>query len=265
MVRHGSQQAFEVIDFTLHAYRRYLLAISRAYPVILRFDEFFRLTVPPSAFCLIRHDVDRKPNHALAMAALERSFGVRTTYYFRVKQHTLKPKIIRQIHRMGHEIGYHYESLSDTRGDMEAALVDFHRNLEKLRRIAPVRTVSMHGQPLSPFDNRDLWRDAIHRRFLKKRFNILGEIYLDIDYRDVLYVSDTGRNWTTDRANRRDRVGSDCAIDFSNGQVLIAYLNNQPHPRLVFQIHPERWATTAVDYGIQWIADWAINRIKALL
>jgi hypothetical protein len=254
-----------MIDFTLHAYRRYLLAISRAYPVILRFDEFFQLPVLPSAYCLIRHDVDRKPGHALAMAALELSLGIRSTYYFRVKQHTLKPKIIRRIHRMGHEIGYHYESLSDVKGDMDAALADFHRNLEKLRRIAPVRTVSMHGRPLSPVDDRDLWRDRIHRRFLKERLNILGEIYLDIDYQDILYVSDTGRNWTTNRANRRDRVKSDCAIDFPNGKVLIAYLSNQPHPRLVFQVHPERWATTVVDYGIQWLADGAINRIKAVL
>jgi hypothetical protein len=33
-------------------------------------------------FCLVRHDVDRKPLNALKMAEIENKLGVKSTYYF---------------------------------------------------------------------------------------------------------------------------------------------------------------------------------------
>jgi hypothetical protein len=36
---------------------------------------------------------------------------------------------------MGHEIGYHYEVLSEANGDPEKAIELFRSNLEKLRQI----------------------------------------------------------------------------------------------------------------------------------
>ena len=39
----------------------------------------------------------------------------------------------------------------------ELAICDFGRNLEKFRKFYPVKTICMHGSPLSKWDNRDLW------------------------------------------------------------------------------------------------------------
>ena len=70
---------------------------------------------PPPAFVLLRHDVDARPQNALRMARLEHSLGIRGTYYFRMP-HTFDPPIIKEIAALGHETGYHYETMA-TIGD----------------------------------------------------------------------------------------------------------------------------------------------------
>lgn len=250
-------------DFTLKVYRRYLEAIRGAYPEVLRFDELLERGELPARFCALRHDVDRRPKRALAMARLEHELGLRATYYFRTKRHTLRPDLIRAVAALGHEIGYHYESLSDT-GEHQAALRDFADNLARLRALAPVRTISMHGRPLKPYDNRDLWRAPERRALLRERFECLGEIYLDIDYRDIAYLSDTGRSWSGG-ANLRDHVESEVSLGLRSSRDLLRYLQGQPHPRLVFQIHPERWADGLLPWGVQLATDTALNGIKRAL
>lgn len=91
---------------------------------------------------------------------------------------------------------------------------------------------------------------------------MLGELYLDIDYTDIAYINDTGRNWTTGRANRRDHVNSSVPADFGSGDELLRYLSERPHHRLVFQVHPERWTDSWTGYVAQWALDTATNMAK---
>ena len=252
-------------DFTFNAYRNYLAAIRKSYSDILRFDDYFRLNQKPSSFCLIRHDVDRKPHNALKMARLEHDLDITATYCFRTKKHTFKPVVISLISSLGHEIAYHYESLSDAKGNMAEAIKDFQSNLAKLRKLAPVSTISMHGRPFSRFDNKDIWKDRKNHQKLIDYCNILGEIYLDIDYSDIAYINDTGRSWRARKANRRDHVNSNIVLDFRNGRSLLEYLNERPHPKLVFQIHPERWSEKNFEYYIQYSKDKAVNLLKSLV
>lgn len=249
-------------DFTLGAYKEYLRAIKSSYENILTFSEYFSAEPKPESFCLIRHDVDRKPGNALRMARLENEMGIKSTYYFRAKPHTFKPEIIIAIAGLRHEIGYHYESLSDANGDMAAALRDFENNLKKMRELVSVRTVSMHGRPLKPYDNRDMWRSGDNHNRLIKEYGILGEVYLDIDYTDIAYINDTGRNWTSGRFNRRDKVASAVEADFKNGEGLLGYLSSTPASKMVFQIHPERWEDNVIRWVIQYFSDTAVNMVK---
>ena len=69
------------------------------------------------------------------------------------------------VRSSGHNIGYHYETLSRCNGDREAALIRFEGELASLRSLAPVTTACMHGAPLSPHDNADLLRGGLWRRF----------------------------------------------------------------------------------------------------
>jgi len=251
-------------DFTLTAYKEYLWAIKCSYKNILRFEEYFCAKPKPENFCLIRHDVDRRAENALRMAKLENERSVKATYFFRAKSHTFKPQIIATIASLGHEVGYHYESLSDANGDMSAALKDFEKNLNKFREIVPVKTISMHGRPLKAFDNRDMWRTKENHDKLTGIHEILGEVYIDIDYTDIAYINDTGRNWTSGKSNKRDKVISNIEADFANGGELLEYLYCSPHPKMLFQVHPERWTDTPTAWLIQYLSDAAVNIIKVL-
>lgn len=252
-------------DFTLHAYSLYLSAIKTNYKHILRFDEYFLLLEKPENFCVIRHDVDRRPQNALNMAELEYTMGLKSSYYFRAKPHTFKPEIIREIAGLGHEIGYHYESLSDTQGDMKLALEDFRLNLEKLRKLAQIRTITMHGRPLSRFDNRDLWLNQENHTLLLKQLGILGAIYLDINYSDIAYISDTGRNWDTNRSNRRDKVTSSVNMNFRSGQEFLQCLQGNPPKKMILQTHPERWTDNAIAWTFQFLIDSVANIMKSFM
>ena len=120
----------------------------------------------PEKFILIRHDIDRRPRKALEMAILEREMGIRSSYYFRAKPHVFNPHIIKRISALGHEIGYHYECLSDTNGNIRMALNDFAYHLNRFRKIVPIKTIAMHGRPFKPYDNRDLWKNPVYRNKL---------------------------------------------------------------------------------------------------
>lgn len=249
-------------DFTLKTYVAYLRSISKSYSRIITFDTYFRNGKNVDTFCMIRHDVDRFPGRALRMAEIESSMGITSTYYFRAKPHTFRPEYISEIHRLGHDIGYHYECLSDAKGNMETALADFGHHLSRFHKIVPVSTIAMHGRPFNNHDNRDLFKKPSHQRILRDKYGIVGEVYIDIDYSDILYVTDTGRNWKAESFNRRDKVDSGVRLDFSHSEQLMHYLTDQPHPKLIFQVHPERWTGNMPAYSLQLIIDKATNVAK---
>ena len=247
-------------DFTLAAYQRYLHILRESGAEFLTFSEFLENTKVAPSVVLIRHDVDRKPRNALRMARLEKSMGIKATYYFRDRKRIFIPEIVREIEQMGHEIGYHYECLSDADGNFEQAYLLFKAALAKYRSIANIKTISMHGSPLKPFDNRDLWNSNSGDALLKD-LEILGEIYLAIDYTNIAYVNDTGRNWLSTKSNRRDKVSSNINADFASQRDLEAYFKS-PDKIVVFQVHPERWSNTIAEWFVQLCLDYATNLAK---
>lgn len=249
-------------DFTLKQYSRYLSAIKKNFKETITFDTFFSKKTT-SKYCILRHDVDRIPKNALYMAQIEKDHGIKSTYYFRTKKGIFNRKIIKKIYALGHEIGYHYESLSDTKGNYEKALTDFQTNLKRLRELVPVTTISMHGRPFSPFDNRDLWKPPENKKLLHS-LGIKGEVYLDIDYSDILYISDTGRNWDSSRANIRDTVGSRISGNIKNGTELVKKLYSTDN-NMIILTHPERWNDNFLKYSFHLSADLLINLIKKAL
>jgi hypothetical protein len=75
------------------------------------------------------------------------------------------------------------------------------KKLERIRKIADIRTICMHGSPLSPYDNRLLWMKYDYRDY-----GIIGKPYFDIDFSDVAYYTDTGRRCDGDAVSVRDKV-----------------------------------------------------------
>ncbi len=198
------------MDFTLRKYRKLLSALKGCSLPFIGFGDLqeggYR------SFVVLRHDVDRKPENALDMARAEAGEGIRASYHFRAPGGPLPYDAISAIAGLGHEIAYHYEDLSAVAGRraagkgvadpsmVEAAVSRFRSNLADLRGIAPVRVISMHGSPLSAIDNRLLWK-----YFDYHTEGIVCEPYFDVDVSAVLYLTDTGRSWNSDRSVMRDR------------------------------------------------------------
>ncbi|MFO7574909.1 MAG: hypothetical protein R6W67_07105 [Bacteroidales bacterium] len=222
----------------------------------------------PEGKCVIlRHDVDARPMNALKCARLESKMGITGTYYFRIHPKSYDETVIRTIHGLGHEIGYHYEELATARGDYELAIRLFEQNLAKLRRLVPVETICMHGSPLSKYDNRKLWEKYDYRDS-----GITGEPYLDIDFREILYLTDTGRRWDGERYSIRDRVTpavNDSAAGIaetamkhpvcrSTFDIVRAVTAGLMPSGIMITLHPQRWD----DNTLHWLKELIWQNIK---
>ncbi len=141
---------------------------------------------------------------------------------------------------MGHEVGFHYEVLDEARGNYQLAIELFKEELAKLRQIVNVDTVCMHGNPLTKWLNRDIWKHfELHEAGLK------GEAYLSI--KNVYYLSDTGRIWDMSR-KMKDMLPYALPVNTTeNGRLIttddvIRIIKTRGFPRFYLTVHPERWS-----------------------
>ena len=242
------------MDFTLGKYRELCATIEESKYTTLTFNQYFSLKNIPGKFIILRHDVDRKPENALKMAELENRLGIISTYYFRKKEDVYIPAIINKIADMGHEIGYHYEALDKAGGDLERAIRIFEDELEEFRKICDVKTICMHGNPLSKWVNKDLWKEYDY-----KDFCIIGEPYLSVDYTRVLYLTDTGRGWNS-KFSVKDVVGanSQTSEKIKCTDNVIRLINKGDSEQMCILAHPERWSDT---FGA-WLKELAWQNMK---
>lgn len=228
------------MDFTLSIYHKLLTTLQNEGFAFQPFCEL--LERPAGRAVALRHDVDKRPNYALNMARLENHLGICGSYYFRVVQASWDQDIMRQIAEMGHEIGYHYEDLSLCRGDQPEAIRHFEKQLKRFREIADVKTICMHGSPLSKHDNRDLWKHYNYRDY-----GIIGEPYFDVDFSKVMYLTDTGRRWDGGAVSVRDKiVDSKQKVDsrkkFRSTKDIIKVASEGRLPeQIMITVHPQRW------------------------
>jgi len=245
-------------DFTLHKYEELCRRLLKSGYRPMTLCSYLSERPLDERVCILRHDVDRKMKNALRMAELEGRIGVRSTYYFRYP-YTFNPDIIRNIASLGHEIGYHYETLAKAGGDHEKAIQLFEQELKVFRKVADVRTVCMHGSPLSKYDNRDLWK---HEDL--KRFGIIGEAYLSI--KDVSYFSDTGRSWNGKNNIRDFLCGNDNdSTNINTTDELIGLTKQRGIEKFYILTHPERWDSDVFNWGLSYLKDCIFNIGKRTL
>jgi hypothetical protein len=246
-------------DFTLAAYGRLIDAVSCRYAVI-RVDEYLSATQLSDRIAMLRHDVDRRIIATVRCAELLANRGIRGTFYFRYP-YTFDTAVILAVARLGHEIGFHYETVAKTRGDVPAALTMFRRELSQFRQVCEVRTVCMHGSPTSPWDNRAIWALAT-----PADFGLVGEPYLSIDFSRVAYLTDTGRSWNGSRYSVRDRVaGQQPAIGSSTDDVIRAISDGTTGDSLMLTMHPERWNDGMIAWSWQLLFQSVKNVAKLAL
>ena len=251
------------MDFTIEKYRELLAALKK--------HKNHR----------IRHDVDLRPEYSLRVAQVEAEMGVQATYYFRSMHFVSHAEVIKAIVALGHRAGYHYESLTTCKGDMEAAYEDFYRNLEKLRKIVPVSTACAHGSPRSPWNSQCMWETSRLQDFEtsgQRDIHSLGIEYepmLDTDFSKTLYLTDTGRRWDGYKVSVRDKVPQyqeqwqQEGLVFHSTDDIIQALRGPEHPihqkELLINTHPQRW----MPFGTQWLTEatlqWWKNIAKRIL
>ena len=275
-------------DFTLHTYKRLLETLLSKNYSFQAFSQY--LKEPAHRSVILRHDVDAKKMNSLETARMEYEMGIVGTYYFRMVPGSFDEDVIRKIHKLGHEIGYHYEDVSACAARrapnqkklqdqlMADAIESFRNNLGILRRIVPVETICMHGSPLSRWDNRLLWQYYDYRDF-----GISGEPYFDLDFDKILYLTDTGRRWdggsvsVRDKAIRRQRdekaeelrdSGMEGRKDEeqratvyrfrSTFDIINSAESNSLPDRIMLTIHPQRWT----DKPLPWLRELIWQNVK---
>jgi len=272
------------MDFTHITYRKFLEAIIGKNYTFQSFSEF--LANPAERCIILRHDVDLRPEYSLRFAEIQKEIGIKGSYYFRIVPKSYDENIIKRIASLGHEIGYHYETMDEASSKFIRQLADkssklnkdglidlamelFMEHLERLRKIADIKTVCMHGSPLSKYDNRDIWKKYNYRDY-----GITGEPYFDIDFSKVLYLTDTGRRWDG-KGSVRDKVGQldswtvgqlDNNSKFkiqnlkfhSTGDIIAAANAGLLPDRIMFTFHPQRWT----DRPFPWIRELVMQNVK---
>jgi hypothetical protein len=242
-------------DFTVEKYTALLKSLINSNYEFQSFEDF--INSPATKSIMLRHDVDLLPYNSLHFAQIQAENNVKGTYYFRAVRQSWNKKIITQIHELGHEVGYHYECLTTTKGNLEKGIKDFERNLKKLRELVPVSTICMHGSPMSKHDSKDLWKKYDYRDF-----GIIGEPYFDVDFKKVFYLTDTGRKWDGDKVSVRDRVDSGFDLSFHRTDDIIAAVQASKLPeQIMFTFHPQRWT----DNKYQWTKELLLQNTKNII
>jgi hypothetical protein len=248
----------------------------------------------PERLLILRHDVDLKPQNSLATAKIEHELDIKGSYYFRMVPESYNVDIIKEIASLGHEIGYHYETM-DTAGRMhnpqpatrnsevpsinqspddnwvnhsinksliDAAYQQFCENLQTLRQVADIKAICMHGSPRSKYDNKDIWTKYNYRKL-----GIIGEPYFDIDFDDFFYLTDTGRRWDGWRVSVRDKVSQQerwIAADlvFKKTKDIVEGANQNRLPeRIMITVHPQRWNNSM----LEWIKEFILQNLKNIV
>jgi hypothetical protein len=248
------------MDYTIRKYDQLCQEIKKAGYNSLTMSEFFRNIQSFQLDCrkiVIRHDVDRQPANALRMAEIESQHDIKASYYFRVP-HTLNKEIIRAIYCFGHEVSLHYECVDKAKGDFEKAAQIMQDELKLFEEIATPLTVSMHGNPSTKFDNRDMWKHAA-----LEDFGLIGEVYLTMDFEKVLYYSDTGRTWEDGKHNIKDIIPENMK-SVSDKPVLrttddLISLIKCEKRNLYLLIHPERWSSSYPAWINAFVRDTVFN------
>lgn len=212
---------------------------------------------------ILRHDVDLLPGNSLRTARLEAEKEMYGIYYFRAVPESWDEGIIREIAALGHEVGYHYESLTTCDGDVDKAYADFCKNLDALRKLVSVRSICMHGSPRSPYDSKDIWKKYDYRAL-----GIESEPYLDTDFSKVFYLTDTGRRWDGYKVSVRDKIPqyqdewTARGLSFHSTEDVIDGLRRGVIPKdLMVTVHPQRWNP----FGVAWCKELMLQNAKNIV
>lgn len=266
MKKNSIRKGLAGLDFTLGKYEQLCRAIAGSKYAPVTLSEYLGSGCRENGtrHIIMRHDIDRTPKRALGTAEIERTYRIPATYYFRYRRSTYVPEIMNSIASLGHEIGYHYETIDKCRGNRRSALLLFGSELAEFRNFHQVRTVCAHGNPLTKHDNKDIWRNGSNF----SDFALLGEAFLSLDYTRFAYYSDSGRTWANSKSQKmegKDSVVTSFASTVRSTDDVIATVKKGALPNICILTHPERWSGDVVGFTRRYLLDMAFSWGKMVI
>lgn len=235
-----------VKPWTWQSYKRLLETARRAGYRICGVAEFMRSR--PTRAIILRHDIDRKPGNSLRTAMIEKDMDIASTYYVRTKFIDSDFAIISNIHALGHEIGYHYETIDTMNGNLSLGCKKFEYDIAGFQRVFGCQTVAFHGNPLSKYHNKDIWTDS----FAPAQFQV-SEAQLSFPIEDFLYVTDASGDWSG-KTSVKDKPTQKARCGVESFDRLLAVIRVAKENIIYINIHPERWGKS-----------WLFERCRDLL
>ncbi len=253
-------------DFSLDIYRKLLETLQDNGYKLISYAQYLK-EERSNKFVILRHDVDAKPWNSLRTAQIEHALGAKATYYFRVGKESNVPEVIKAIVKLGHEIGYHYEDMSLCDGDIRKAYDHFTTWLDYFRQYYAVETICMHGAPTSKWDGKDLWKHYDY-----KALGIIGEPYMDTDFGDVFYLTDTGRCWDGYKVSVRDKIPqyqdewTQAGLVWHTTYELLRAVEKGSLPaHVMITTHPQRWTNNPKAWYLELVKQNIKNIIKRFI
>lgn len=245
------------MDFKIESYSELLETLQSSGYNFQTFKDYIEKPIGNSL--VLRHDVDLLPENSLRFAKIQNELGIKGSYYFRAVPESWDENIIREIAEMGHEVGYHYETMDTANGDVDKAWDQFQFHLDALRNLVDVKTICMHGSPRSKFDNKEIWKKYNYRSL-----GLIGEPYYDVNFDEVFYLTDTGRRWDGWKTSVRDKMPQQekwlkQKLVYHSTQDIIDAAINQTLPKdIMFTFHPQRWN----DNNVMWLKELVLQSAK---
>ncbi|MFB6317448.1 hypothetical protein [Saccharicrinis sp. FJH54] len=253
------------MDFNLKTYQQLLNALVQAGYDFQVFSDF--IATEKAKTVTLRFDSEKNLRNTLYIAEILHEFNIRGTFYIRILKELNLKGIIEKLKSLNHEIGYHYDDLTESGGNFSKAIDRFKSNLSLLRTNAPVKTIVAEGAPLSKYDNRSLWQTYDYHDY-----GITGEPYFDVDFSKVLYLTDTGRRWDGYKVSVRDKIPEhqerwerEGLVFHSTKDIIKAIQQDRLPDRIMFTFHPQRWHSSFIPWLKELILQRAKNVVKRIL
>lgn len=182
-----------------------------------------------------RHDIDTDPAGSRKYFEIEKSMGIKASYYFRLS--TLDIKLMKEINNYGSEVSYHYEELAtyckqnkikssvEVNEHLEKIKIQFANNFKLLENKTGIkfRTVASHGD------------------FVNRKLKLSNNYFLDTDLREQLNIE--AETYDPVFLNNYSATISDkeAPVYFSPMSPFDALDKN--YPVIYLLSHPRQWRT----------------------
>ncbi len=173
-------------NFTIQSYSELLKYFHKSHSYIT-FSEYDQLH--ENNVILLRHDIDYSLQYAYEFAKIEKSLGVKASYFllFSSPFYNLLDQenigFARKIVELGHEVGLHYDVnvISNGNGLDPYSLFNLEINLLGNLIGKPIKTIAMHNPSIS---GEDIFRSTNYINVYDKKF-----------VEDIAYFSDSCAAW----------------------------------------------------------------------